>query len=152
MSNFEIEFSKILSANELGITHSHQAGLLIPKRIALLPYFPSLDHFAVNPRERMIFSVPELAIEISLNYIYYNNKDRGVGTRSEYRLTGTTKFFREIKAEPNQNLEFGYIDNFVKAIIIKDQVEEGLKASNKATRPYITTNGWKIMEQNESGN
>jgi len=149
---FKLEFCKTLSPNELGLTHSHQAGLLIPKRIACLSYFPKLDRFSENPRESLTFYSIDLNVEIQLNFIYYNNKDRGVGTRSEYRLTGTTKFFREIKAEPNQNLEFGYIDNFVKAIIIKDQVEEGLKASNKATRPYITTNGWKIMEQNESGN
>ena len=129
---FKLEFCKTLSPNELGLTHSHQAGLLIPKRIACLSYFPKLDRFSENPRESLTFYSIDLNVEI--------------------QLTGTTKFFREIKAEPNQNLEFGYIDNFVKAIIIKDQVEEGLKASNKATRPYITTNGWKIMEQNESGN
>lgn len=151
MSNFEIEFSKILSANELGITHSHQAGLLIPKRIALLPYFPSLDHFAVNPRERMIFSVPELAIEISLNYIYYNNKDRGQGTRSEYRLTGTTNLFRQLNVVPGQTIEFGYIDKALRAVIIKNR-DENVSQRDISSRPFITTNGWKIVEQNDPRN
>jgi Restriction endonuclease EcoRII, N-terminal len=149
LSAFELEFSKALSANELGITNSHQAGLLVPKRIALLSYFPSLDRFAANPREPLNFYVPDLEIEITLNYIYYNNKDRGVGTRSEYRLTGTTKFFRQMQANPGQIIEFGYINRSQRAIMLwshedKDSQLEGSK------QPFITTNGWKIVEQNES--
>jgi hypothetical protein len=151
MSTFELEFSKILSANELGITQSHQAGLLVPKRIALLPYFPSLDPFAINPREAMNFYVLDLGIEVSLNYIYYNNKDRGLGTRSEYRLTGTTSLFRQLEVVPGQEIEFGYIENALRAIIIKqrDQKPTATKSSN---RLFITSNGWKIVEQNEPRN
>jgi len=151
MSNFEFEFSKILSANELGITRSHQAGLLVPKRIALLPYFPPLDLFAINPREVMNFHVPDLGVEVSLNYIYYNNKDRGLGTRSEYRLTGTTRIFRQLEVVPGHEIEFGYIENALRAIIIKKQ-EEKLTASRSSNRLFITTNGWKILEQNEPRN
>lgn len=148
MSDFEIEFSKILSANEIGITKSHQAGLLVPKRIALLGYFPSLDHFATNPREKMTFSILELGIEVSLNFIYYNNKDRGQGTRSEYRLTGTTKLFKQLHALPGQVIEFGYIDKCKKAIIIKrDEMDTSPNQITK--RPFITTNGWKIVEIHE---
>jgi len=148
MSTFEIEFSKILSANELGITKSHQAGLLVPKRIALLSYFPMLDRFAINPREKMIFTVPDLNTQVSLNYIYYNNKDRGLGTRSEYRLTGTTNLFKRLKVMPGQVIEFGYIDKTIKAIIIKHG-EKNVPFDGPSTRPFITTNGWKIVEQNE---
>ena len=151
MSNFELEFSKILSANELGVTRSHQAGLLVPKRIALLPYFPSLDPFAINPRQVMNFYVPDLGVEVSLNYIYYNNKDRGSGTRSEYRLTGTTRLFRQLKVAPGQEIEFGYIEKALRAIIIKEQ-EEKLTISRSSNRLFITANGWKIVEQNEPRN
>lgn len=147
---FKLEFCKILSANDLGLTESHQAGLLIPKRIAHLAYFPILDRFSVNPRESMSFYSIDLRINIRLSYIYYNNKDRGSGTRSEYRLTGTTKFFKEVKAEPAQNLEFGYIDNLVRAIIIKNEDTVDINSPGQKKRPYITTNGWKIVEQNES--
>lgn len=148
MSNFELEFSKILSANELGITQSHQAGLLVPKRIALLSYFPSLDPFAINPREVMNFYVLDLGVEVSLNYIYYNNKDRGLGTRSEYRLTGTTRLFRQLEVVPGQEIEFGYIENALRAIIIKQRDEKQI-ATRSSNRLFITTNGWKIVEQNE---
>jgi hypothetical protein len=144
---FKLEFCKSLSANDLGLTQSHQAGLLIPKRIARLPYFPILDRFSENPRESMTFYSIDLKTSIQLSYIYYNNKDRGSGTRSEYRLTGTTKLFRELKAVPAQNLEFGYIDNSVRAIIIKNEDEVEINSPNQAKRPYITTNGWKIVEQ-----
>lgn len=149
MSTFEIEFSKVLSANELGITKSHQAGLLIPKRIALLSYFPRLDRFAINPRETMDFFISDLGLGVSLNYIYYNNKDRGLGTRSEYRLTGTTKLFRDLNVVPGQVIEFGYIDKSLRAVIIKNDDDASAQTEN-VKKPYITTNGWKIVEQNES--
>jgi hypothetical protein len=149
LSTFEIEFSKVLSANELGITKSHQAGLLIPKRIALLSYFPRLDRFAVNPRETMNFFISDLGLDVSLNYIYYNNKDRGLGTRSEYRLTGTTKLFRDLNVAPGQVIEFGYIDKSLRTVIIKNEDDDSVQTEN-LKKPYITTNGWKIVEQNES--
>ena len=151
MSIFEIEFSKVLSANELGVTKSHQAGLLIPKRIALLSYFPRLDRFAINPRETMEFYISDLGIEVPLNYIYYNNKDRGLGTRSEYRLTGTTKLFRDLEVVPGQIIEFGYIEKTLRAVIIKNN-EDKTTLADSLNRPYITANGWKIVEKNESRN
>jgi len=151
LSIFEIEFSKVLSANELGVTKSHQAGLLIPKRIALLSYFPRLDRFAINPRETMEFYISDLGIEVPLNYIYYNNKDRGLGTRSEYRLTGTTKLFRDLEVVPGQIIEFGYIEKTLRAVIIKNN-EDKTTLADSLNRPYITANGWKIVEKNESRN
>ena len=99
----------------------------------------------------MIFSVPELAIEISLNYIYYNNKDRGQGTRSEYRLTGTTNLFRQLNVVPGQTIEFGYIDKALRAVIIKNR-DENVSQRDISSRPFITTNGWKIVEQNDPRN
>jgi hypothetical protein len=97
----------------------------------------------------MDFFVSDLGLDVSLNYIYYNNKDRGLGTRSEYRLTGTTKLFRDLNVAPGQVIEFGYIDKTLRTVTIKDDGDDSVTTEN-LNRPYITTNGWKIVEQNES--
>jgi len=97
----------------------------------------------------MDFFISDLGLGVSLNYIYYNNKDRGLGTRSEYRLTGTTKLFRDLNVVPGQVIEFGYIDKSLRAVIIKNDDDASAQTEN-VKKPYITTNGWKIVEQNES--
>lgn len=83
---------KVLSANDTGETDAHQAGLLIPKNIAGLDFFPKLDPSVKNPR--CVIDVRDSAGEDwTFNYIYYNNALFG-GTRNEYRLTGMTGFIR----------------------------------------------------------
>jgi hypothetical protein len=99
----------------------------------------------------MEFYISDLGIEVPLNYIYYNNKDRGLGTRSEYRLTGTTKLFRDLEVVPGQIIEFGYIEKTLRAVIIKNN-EDKTTLADSLNRPYITANGWKIVEKNESRN
>ena len=71
-SKFEIEFIKILSANDIGSTNSHQAGFLIPKRIARMNYFPRLPSEIANPREKLEFLCPEMNCLINCNFIFYN--------------------------------------------------------------------------------
>ena len=83
---------KVLSANDAGATGAHQAGLLIPKDILTLEFFPPLDPSIKNPR--CIIDVRDASgDEWTFNFIYYNNKLFG-GTRNEYRLTCMTEFFR----------------------------------------------------------
>ena len=85
--------SKILSANDTGETGAHQAGIHIPKKPEILGFFPNLDKSDKNPRQRLQFYDEDDA-GWKFTFIYYNNKYFG-GTRNEFRLTGTTKFFRE---------------------------------------------------------
>lgn len=97
---FKLEFCKALSANDLGLTESHQAGLLIPKRIARLPYFPILDRFSENPREYMTFYSIDLKTSIQLSYIYYNNKDRvmervpSIGSLAQQNFLGSSRLYQ----------------------------------------------------------
>lgn len=95
---------KILSANDVGLTGSHQAGILIPKQDELLLFFPALDVTAVNPRVDITLT-DCYGKEWTFKYIYYNNKYRG-GTRNEYRLTGMTAYLRQNNAKVGDTLIF----------------------------------------------
>lgn len=90
----EITVRKELSANDVGKTGGHQAGMLIPKQNAILAFFPTLDANDYNPRQSILFT-DDAGDRRTFNFIYYNNKLHGRGTRNEYRLTGMTKFLRE---------------------------------------------------------
>lgn len=140
MGLFVIE--KILSDNDLGITGSHQAGMLIPKKEEFLDFFPKLDINGVNPRA-IIYFTDEFEQKWKLNFIYYNNKIRG-GTRNEYRLTGMTAYFR-YKA-----LKTGDI------VVLKKDEEDNYKIEFKKREQTISTadedivhitisNSWKII-------
>ena len=97
MNNKHI-IEKTLSPNDLGLTGTHQAGILIPKNDIILSYFPRLDETAENPRVSLRF-LDESGTYWKFNFIYYNNKYRG-GTRNEYRLTGMTKFLNSTGLKP----------------------------------------------------
>lgn len=103
MSNKHI-IEKTLSPNDLGLTGTHQAGMLIPKNNIILSYFPSLDEIAENPRVSLRF-LDESGTYWKFNFIYYNNKFRG-GTRNEYRLTGMTKFLNSTGLKPRDAILF----------------------------------------------
>ena len=85
--------SKILSANDLGETGGHQAGILIPRQPEILAFFPALTTDTKNPRHLLTFR-DEHGGRWDFPFIYYNGKYFG-GTRNEYRLTGMTSYFRE---------------------------------------------------------
>jgi hypothetical protein len=85
--------SKTLSANDIGSTGGHQAGILIPKDPEILSFFPHLDPKRYNPRCHILFR-DDTDISWEFAFIYYNNALFG-GTRNEYRLTRMTRFIRE---------------------------------------------------------
>jgi len=47
--------SKVLSANDVGVTGGHQAGILIPKNPDILSFFPTLGNKDKNPRAQLRF-------------------------------------------------------------------------------------------------
>lgn len=99
-------FAKALSANDVGATGSHQAGIHVPKADpVLLSFFPPLDPAVVNP-DVWITCTDETGEEWKLRYIYYNKRLHGIGTRNEYRLTCLTPFFRLKAAKPGDQLVF----------------------------------------------
>lgn len=96
-----MQIRKVLTANELGLTGSHQAGMHVPKSDPeLLRFFPHLNHRALNPRVEVELTVPELGQRRTLQFIYYNNKRVAGGTRDEFRLTGLTSIFHDLDAKP----------------------------------------------------
>lgn len=102
----ERRLSKVLSANDVGQTGSHQAGIAVPRQPDALSFFPRLDASAHNPR-RVVQVLDRSSRELmELNYIYYNGKLHGRSTRNEYRLTGLTRLFAMHDARPGDRLDF----------------------------------------------
>ncbi|WP_318556762.1 EcoRII N-terminal effector-binding domain-containing protein [Geobacter anodireducens] len=93
MTNRTTMVSKVLSANDIGDTGGHQAGILVPKDERILSFFPSLSPREKNPRVSLVFFEDDGITRWTFNFIYYNNRFFG-GTRNEYRLTCMTKYLR----------------------------------------------------------
>lgn len=85
------QITKTLSANDVGKTGGHQAGILVPKKLEILSFFPSLNPKEKNPRVTLAFRENDGITRWDFNFIYYNNRFFG-GTRNEYRLTCMTKY------------------------------------------------------------
>jgi len=98
--------SKVLTANDVGTTGGHQAGITIPRSEEMLNFFPRLDSNVINPSTEVRCFVHDGREPIVLRYIYYNGKLHGTSTRNEYRLTGLTKFFRDHEAATGDELIF----------------------------------------------
>ncbi|MES2757382.1 MAG: EcoRII N-terminal effector-binding domain-containing protein [Pseudomonadota bacterium] len=104
-------FSKTLSANDVGATGAHQAGMLVPKgEKELLEFLPRLDSAIKNP-DAWIRCIDEDGRERKFRFVYYNNKRHDpAGTRDEYRLTYMTSYLREMRARENDILEISRAD------------------------------------------
>ena len=99
----EHQISKILSENDLGLTGSHQAGMLVPRAESILSFFPRLDSSTLNPRVNMQV-VDESERDWRFVFIHYNNRLVAGGTRNEYRLTHMTAFLRKHDARPGDSV------------------------------------------------
>ena len=82
-----IAIEKELTANDVGTTGTHQAGICVPKDPRVLAFFPSLSANEKNPRQLLHFQDAE-GRQWAFSFIHYNNRRFG-GTRNEYRLTRT---------------------------------------------------------------
>lgn len=99
-----ISISKVLSANDIGKTGSHQAGIVIPKSGPMLNFFPPLDVDEINPRMDLDGVDLSHDVAVLLHFIYYNGRLHGTSTRNEYRLTGLSSFFRRHQAAPGDEM------------------------------------------------
>jgi hypothetical protein len=99
-------FIKILSANDVGKTGGHQAGIVVPKGDReLLAFLPSLDAGMLNPSAWIECGTPGGG-SLRLRFVYYNNRLHAPnGTRNEYRLTHLTKFLRDAGAQEGDAFE-----------------------------------------------
>lgn len=92
-------FCKTLSANDVGSTGAHQAGMLVPKSESeLLKFLPPLDPKVKNA-DAWIKCADEDGNQHKFRFVYYNNRLHDVGgTRNEYRITYMTAYFRQHRA------------------------------------------------------
>lgn len=133
------EVRKLLSANDVGLTGSHQAGIAIPKNPDIRAFFPPLDTSAYNPDFWMTVATPQTGQQWQLRFIYYNNKTHGQGTRNEYRLTHTSPMLRALAASEGDVLAFqrnGFGD-----------IEAKLEEAEISALPTETRlrNGWRMI-------
>ncbi len=95
---------KILAPNDLGHTGSHQSGIHIPKAVGASGFFPILSRSQYNPEVQITVFTPENEEHWALRFIHYNNKLHGLGTRDEFRLTGTKRMLEALGASPGDVL------------------------------------------------
>lgn len=135
--------SKVLTANDIGATGGHQAGITVPKSLDMLNFFPVLDKETVNPSSQIRCTTCDGAEMIDLRYIYYNGKMHGTSTRNEYRITGLTKFFRDSQAKVGDELVFIRDSNEKFSIQIKKtSLDSNNKLDSDNTSKITLTGKW----------
>ncbi|XAS73397.1 EcoRII N-terminal effector-binding domain-containing protein [Micrococcaceae bacterium Sec5.1] len=139
------QVAKTLTANDLGLTGSHQSGIAIPKDPAILAFFPPLDAGLYNPDCSLTVSTPQTGEYWELRFIYYNNKTHGQGTRDEYRLTGTTKLLRQMSASVGDQVTF----RRNKLGDIEAEVQAGTPRSSSRAGERVLGNGWTLTMTDE---
>src|SRR5579872_1740618 len=137
---------KVLSANDTGETGGHQAGLLIPKDVIPLEFFPKLDPTTKNPR--CVIDLRDSAgDEWTFNFIYYNNALFG-GTRNEYRLTGMTEFLRRYSLKAGDSVMFKKTTGRFYEIAYRRK-QEPVQERADGTRVLRLSGNWVVMETDE---
>ena len=134
--------TKKLSANDIGKTGSHQAGIHIPKEEILLSFFPYLDPEDYNPSVEIHVICEELEEMYLLRFVYYNGK-----TRDEYRLTRMTQLLRELGAVEGDTLKMRWLENS-EMLLEVERKNENLETLLEAeyTEPYRENQERKIVE------
>jgi hypothetical protein len=132
---------KVLTANDLGLTGTHQSGILIPKDPATLSLFPRLDEAQYNPDTRISVLSPQTGEHWELRFVHYNNRVHGQGTRDEYRVTGTAKLLRALGAS------VGDILRISRTAVgdIEIRVEPAPRGHHLDGDPITLSNGWSVV-------
>lgn len=130
---------KTLTANDVGDTGGHQAGILVPKTPDILAFFPQLNAKEKNPRIKLVFRDDDGITRWEFVFIYYNNRFFG-GTRNEYRLTCMTKYLRSKNAKVN--------DDVVLSRDAEDRLSvrcDRASSNNSDSDVIVLSGGWKII-------
>ncbi|HLP81348.1 MAG TPA: EcoRII N-terminal effector-binding domain-containing protein [Nitrosomonas sp.] len=135
------QITKVLSANDIGETGAHQAGILVPKEREILSFFPNLNPKEKNPRVTLVFRETDGITRWDFNFIYYNNRFFG-GTRNEYRLTCMTKYLKA------RNARAGDIVSLFKDMEGRLTIELNRTGLPPATQDdvLILSGGWKVIK------
>jgi hypothetical protein len=140
MSERPTRISKVLSANDVGDTGAHQAGMLVPKESRVLGFFPVLNPGEKNPRCSLTF-LDDWQDRWTVAFIYYNNRFFD-GTRNEYRLTRMTDFLRRRNAKSGDTIILVRDEHDSYRIIIERLTE---KQPAVQGRLKLGT-GWKVID------
>lgn len=138
-----MQVGKTLTANDLGLTGSHQAGILVPKSGHVLRIFPPLDEHRLNPDCEVAFWVAELGRTWTARFVYYNNRAHGMGTRSEYRLTRISGLLKDLRANVGDRLVFTQDALGAVSVELKSRDERDLSQSRRLR------NGWTMSVEDE---
>ena len=132
---------KALTANDLGLTGTHQAGILIPKVSEVLAFFPRLDEDEYNPDIELSVKTPATNEWWEIRFVYNNNKLHGCGTRNEYRLTRTGRMLIALGAAVGDEVIFSRdrVGDFVVSVEATGQVAS---VDDKVT---MLSNGWSVV-------
>jgi hypothetical protein len=137
---------KVLSANDTGETGGHQAGLLIPKDLLTLAFFPRLDSTVKNPR--CVIDLRDSAgDEWTFNFIYYNNKWFG-GTRNEYRITCMTNFIRRYSLKEGDVVIFKKTRGRIYELSYRRK-DAPIKANADGSKVLRLTGDWVVIDTDE---
>ena len=139
---------KVLSANDVGETNAHQAGIVIPKNAEVLRFFPTLDSRVKNPRATVSVKDPLTGTYWSLEFIYYNGKVVGDGTRNEYRLTRMTGMFRELGAKRGDTLVFRKSTSG-EVLVSLEPIDRSEVGSQTGSTSEVLRGGWRIVSVEE---
>lgn len=135
--------TKLLSANDLGLTGSHQAGILVPKSGPAAAIFPSLDTSRLNPDCHVAFWVPALGRSWTARFVFYNNRLHGSGTRLEYRLTRISALLKELNANVGDRLVFELLGSREVHVGIEHALPRDLSEEK------VLSNGWIMSVEDE---
>lgn len=140
------EIQKVLSPNDLGLTGAHQGGILIPKAMLDLQLFPNLDQDIPNPRCKMSFIDLNTRTNVELTFIYYNGKALGFSSRSEYRLTGLTRYLRSWAAAPGDTLVLSR-NNEVYEIDVRKKSDNNTSQKEDGTMVVRLSGTWTSIKR-----
>lgn len=138
-------FIKTLSANDVGATGAHMAGILVPKGDGeLLAFLPALDKGELNPSAWIECKTPNDTV-LRLRFIYYNNRLHvPTGTRNEYRITHLTKFLRDSGAREGDVFEISREDGqYTYRIRVIGTATAGLDVQDDGPVRIKLTTGWR---------
>lgn len=139
----KLSIIKKLSRNDLGLTGGHQAGICVPKTVVAKDFFPKLNAEDYNPRVviPMYFEMKR----VDVNYIFYNNRLHGRGTRCEYRLTGISRFLKNQNMKEGEDLVLSYDNsNQVYSLEVRHKEEESAKFFDE-DKPIVIHAGWSLQ-------
>lgn len=139
---------KVLTANDVGKTGSHQDGIHIPRIPEIIGFFPNLDTSTLNPRCKIRAWDEDKAQYWELNFIYYNGRTLDLNTRNEFRLTPLARFFAVHNAVEGDTLELAVSKSNEYSLALVSLESGDLPEGAATSKPIFIslTNDWSTSK------